>query len=175
MFKPMFWQAFYTGTCFGAASPPPTPPPTPPYGREWGLTNARPGSGHVIWEPMSGGFAPLGLLHEKGTSEKQTDKQTDKHTSRLLDQLGPEGRVGENRLCYTYIEHSKFKRILKLHYRFKCDVHFTERADFAYCWSCIGKDLHAACKGGLLPNSRSPQVQWYVWYVFQKLFSRAFM
>ena len=25
----------------------------------------------------------------------QTDKQTNKHTSQLLDQLGPEGRVGE--------------------------------------------------------------------------------
>ena len=39
----------------------------------------------------------------KKTSEKQTDKQKNKQTnrkkkptSRLLDQLGPEGRVGEN-------------------------------------------------------------------------------
>ena len=34
-------------------------------------------------------------LHEKGTSDKHTDKQKHKHTSWLLDQLGPEGLVGE--------------------------------------------------------------------------------
>ena len=28
--------------------------------------------------------------------KKQTDRQTDGRTWRLLDQLGPEGRVGEN-------------------------------------------------------------------------------
>ena len=35
---------------------------------------------------------PRKKLHEKGTS----DKQTKRHTSLLLDQLGPEGWVGEN-------------------------------------------------------------------------------
>ena len=35
-------------------------------------------------------------LHEKETSDKQTDRKKDKLTSRLYDQLGPEGRVGEN-------------------------------------------------------------------------------
>ena len=31
-------------------------------------------------------------------ADRQTDRQTDKKTWRLLDQLGPEGRVGENQL-----------------------------------------------------------------------------
>ena len=42
--------------------------------------------------PTAEGFAPLGLSHEKGT-----DKHTDRRTCQLLDQLGPEGRVGEKR------------------------------------------------------------------------------
>ena len=34
--------------------------------------------------------------HEKGTSDKQRNKDRNLHTSRLLDQLCPEGQVGEN-------------------------------------------------------------------------------
>ena len=47
-------------------------------------------------EARSAPVRPRKKLHEKGTSDKQTDKQTYKHSSRLLDQLGREGRVGEN-------------------------------------------------------------------------------
>ena len=35
---------------------------------------------------------------ERGQTDRQTDKHTHTRTSRLLDQLGPEGRVGENNL-----------------------------------------------------------------------------
>ena len=56
---------------------------------------------------MRGGFAPLGLSHEKVTSDKQINKDTKIHTSRLLDQLGPEGRVGEK----THLDPSVKKNI----------------------------------------------------------------
>ena len=62
-----------------------TAPPPPPYGREGGLTNERPGSGHVIWGPTRG-------LEKNRMGRGQTDRRT----CRLSDQLGPEGRVSEN-------------------------------------------------------------------------------
>ena len=46
-------------------------------GREGGLTNKRPGSGDR-------------------QTHRQTQRQTHRQTIRLLDQFGPEGRVGEN-------------------------------------------------------------------------------
>ena len=55
-------------------APPPTPPPPPPpYGREGGLTNERPGSGHVIIGPMR--------ALEKNYMKRghQTHRQTDRH------------------------------------------------------------------------------------------------
>ena len=45
-------------------------------------------------------------LHGKGTS----DKQTDRRTCRLLDQLGPEGRVGEKSLNLGNIKKHLIKR-----------------------------------------------------------------
>ena len=62
-------------------------------------------------EARSAPVRPRKKLLEKGTSDKQIDKQADKqtnrHTLRLLDQLGPEGRVGEKGLpnsprCFPY-------------------------------------------------------------------------
>ena len=40
-------------------------------------------------------FNTLKKSHGKGT-DRHTHTQTDTRTLRLLDQLGPEGRVGEN-------------------------------------------------------------------------------
>ena len=46
-------------------------------------------------------------LHEKGT----TNKERNKHTARLLDQLGPEGRVGEK--LYSLCQHRNCKTKLR--------------------------------------------------------------
>ena len=54
-----------------------------------GLTNERPQTDHVIRGPMRG-------LEKNRIGRGQTHKQTDTLTLRLLDQLGPEGPVGEN-------------------------------------------------------------------------------
>ena len=39
-------------------------------------------------------------LEKNRMGRGQTDRQTDTQTIRLLDQLGPEGRVGENAILY---------------------------------------------------------------------------
>ena len=49
----------------------------------------------------------MGLLHEKGTSDKQTDRETT-HTLRLLDQLGPEGRLGEKPAVFKQLQKKNF-------------------------------------------------------------------
>ena len=64
-------------------------------------------------------------MHGKGTN-RQTDTQTDTRTSRLLDQLGPEGRVGGNCLfaCLptlrniSYGSHDKRKYVIEYAYKF---------------------------------------------------------
>ena len=43
------------------------------YGREGGLTNERPGSGHVIWGPIRG-------LEKNRMGRGQTDTHTHTHT-----------------------------------------------------------------------------------------------
>ena len=53
-----------------------------------GLTNERPRTDHVITGPMKG--PPKNCL-----GMGQTHTQTERHTLGLLDQLDPEGRVGE--------------------------------------------------------------------------------
>ena len=55
-----------------------------------GLTNERPQTDHVITGPMRG------LKKIAWEGDKQTQTHTDRQALRLLDQLGPEGRVGEN-------------------------------------------------------------------------------
>ena len=50
----------------------------------------------MTWGPMRG----LKKLHGKGTSNRQTDTRT----LRQLDQLGPDGRVGENALYGAHTE-----------------------------------------------------------------------
>ena len=35
---------------------------------------------------------------KRGQTERQTDRKTDRQTSRLLDQLYPEGQVGEKKV-----------------------------------------------------------------------------
>ena len=58
----------------------------------------------------------------------QRNKERNKHTSRLLDQLGPEGRVGENHLkglinqTYKFGEHDQ-SQIYQI-----CKKSFDERA-----------------------------------------------
>ena len=53
--------------------------------QSWRTASWRPGSDHLTWGPMRG-------LKKNNMKRGQTDR----HTSQLLDQLGPEGRVGEN-------------------------------------------------------------------------------
>ena len=87
--------------------------------------NERPGSDHVTWGPMRG----LKKLHGMGTSNRQTDTHTDTRTSWLLDQLGQEGRVGENLTfshhykihgfplyCYSWTTHGREGWVLLLCY-----------------------------------------------------------
>ena len=57
---------------------PPSPRPPPPYGREGGLTNERPVSGHVIWGPMRGLEKKLQPMAQ--TYRQTTDRQTDMAT-----------------------------------------------------------------------------------------------
>ena len=54
--------------------------------------------------PTAEGFAPLGLSHEKGTHRR---------TCQLLDQLGPEGRVGENGYCQPTQGHAELQETRK--------------------------------------------------------------
>ena len=54
------------------------------------LTNERPQTDHVIRGPMRG--------LKKNCMGRGHRQQADGRTSQLLDQLGPEGRVGENHL-----------------------------------------------------------------------------
>ena len=57
-----------------------------------GLTNERPRNDYVITGPMRG------LTKIAWEGEKQVNNDNTR-TSRLLDQLGPEGTVGENMLA----------------------------------------------------------------------------
>ena len=59
-------------------------------------------------------------------TNKQTNKQRNKHTSRLLDQLGPEGRVGENSLNSSVTRQGHFLSCINFHikYEFLSDIFF---------------------------------------------------
>ena len=46
-------------------------------------------------------------------TKKQRNKERNKHTSRLLDQLGPEGQVGEKVNPYTFEVKKKYTNSYK--------------------------------------------------------------
>ena len=100
--------------------------------RGWGITNERPGSGHVIWEPMIGlkkncirwrkqtnrqtDIATLWPTRPSGAelvktepngANTQTHKQTNRWTGRLYDWIGPLGPIQYIKLTsiktYIYI------------------------------------------------------------------------
>ena len=80
-----------------------TPPPPPPYGREGGLTNERPGSGHVIWGPMRG-------LEKNRMGRGQTDTHTDGH----VDSMTNSAQRAELVKIYPNLENDKIEKTKEL-------------------------------------------------------------
>ena len=89
---------------FNFSTIPPAPPPL--YGREGGLTNERPGSGHVIWGSMRG----LEKKTAPDGADRHTDTQTEGHGNSMTNSA-QRGQVGENVVKKSY---SRFYDLLVL-------------------------------------------------------------